>query len=67
MGVAMLPNYIVRDLLATGEVVHVLPEFSCTAYVSKFFILTMPDRFLTPVMTAVIELLRNTVGPEAAS
>jgi DNA-binding transcriptional LysR family regulator len=61
MGVAMLPEYVVRDAMASGECVRLLPRFSCAELDSKFFILTMPNRFPTPAMNAVIELLRETV------
>jgi DNA-binding transcriptional LysR family regulator len=61
LGVAQLSHYILRDLLAEGRVVRVLPGFRLKAYDSKIFILTMPNRFHTPAMNAVIEVLRLAV------
>ena len=61
LGVAQLSHYIVRDLLAEGKVVRVLPGFRCTTYDSRIFILTLPNRFPTPALNAVIDLLVDTV------
>jgi DNA-binding transcriptional LysR family regulator len=61
-GVAMLPNFMTRDLVAGGTVVPVLPQYRCPDYDSKFFILTVSDRFPTPAMSAVIDLLREAVA-----
>lgn len=60
-GVALLSHYTVRDLVADGRLLRILPQFKCTIYDSRIFILTMPNRFPTPAMNAVIELLRDTV------
>jgi DNA-binding transcriptional LysR family regulator len=61
MGVAMLSPYTARDLELGGQIVRVLPDHYCPDYDSKMFIITMPNRFPTPAMNAVISLLRETV------
>jgi DNA-binding transcriptional LysR family regulator len=62
LGVALLSHYVVRDLLAQGQVVRLLADYQCTMYRGKFYILTVPNRFPTPAMKAVINLLRSTVA-----
>lgn len=59
MGVALLPNYMARDLALSGALVKVLPDYSSEAMAGRLFMLTVPNRFPTPAAQAVMDLLRR--------
>lgn len=62
MGIALLPNYMTRDLALSGALVKVLPEYSSGAMAGRLLMLTVPNRFPTPAAQAVIDLLRRTAS-----
>lgn len=61
MGIALLPSYLTHDLAASGALVKVLPEYRSSAHDGRVMILTVPNRYPTPLVQAVIALLRKTL------
>lgn len=58
MGVALLPSYMTREVVAIGALERVLPEYESNFLGAKLFILTTPNRYPSPAAQALIELLK---------
>ncbi|GAB1578509.1 LysR family transcriptional regulator [Bordetella petrii] len=58
VGVALLPNYVVRADIAAGRLRIVLPDYEVAGPGDKLFILTTPSPYPSSGMRAVIDFLR---------
>jgi len=63
IGFAVLPYYAVRDELAQGKLVVLLPEYTVDMQSDKLFMITVPNRYPTVATMALIEYLKSNVQP----
>lgn len=61
MGITLLPAYMAHDLVAAGQLVQVLPEYSSVGVDNRVLILTVPNRYPSRATQAVIDVLRKTL------
>lgn len=62
MGLMLQPFELVRDELASGRLVTVLPEYTAPAH--PMHILYAPDRRMTPKLRSFIDFAIETFGPQ---
>lgn len=59
MGVALLPEYMAREAVRAGALVHLLPHFECPHVGAKLFVLKTQSRYPTPAVEALVQLLKT--------
>ena len=57
LGVALLPDYLIADDLASGEVVEVLADWELSTFGTGLHLLYMPNRHHTRAMSTFIDFL----------
>jgi DNA-binding transcriptional LysR family regulator len=65
-GIGLLPGYAVRDDVAAGRLVAVLPEWRPQGLGDRLFILTMPNRHPSQASRVLIDFLRASLQPLSA-
>jgi DNA-binding transcriptional LysR family regulator len=66
LGVGLVPDYVVRDAVATGEVVTTLDEYRLSIFGSQLYLLYMPHRHQTRAMRTFIDFVLDMAKPAAA-
>ena len=77
LGVGLVPDYVVQDAVASGEVLTTLDEWRLSIFGTQMFMLYMPDRHQTRAVRTCIDYLlerahglpeteRSATRPEAA-
>lgn len=71
VGVGIVPDYVVQDDIARGEVVTALDEWRLSIFGTRLFMLYMPNRFHTRATAAFIDFLleraRDASGTSAST
>lgn len=57
LGVALVPDYVVKDQIAAGEVLTTLEEYRLSIFGGHMYLLYMPDRHQTKAVRTCIEFL----------
>ncbi|WP_066735990.1 LysR family transcriptional regulator [Cupriavidus sp. D384] len=57
LGVGLVADFLVREHIATGRVVQVLPEWDISMFGNRMRLLFMPDRYRTRAVSTLIEFL----------
>lgn len=57
LGVGVTTDYVVRDQVATGEIVRAMPDWSLSIYGNRMHLLFMPDQYRIRAVTTLIEFL----------
>ncbi len=64
MAIGLLPNYVTRATATPFE--RVLPGYEVGGLGTHLFILTLPNRYASPAMRALIDFVRARVSAQAA-
>lgn len=68
LGIGVVPDYVVQDKIATGEVVTTLEEYRLSIFGTHLYLLYMPNRHQTrAVRTCIDFLLDKANGPRATA
>ncbi|ETF04453.1 LysR family transcriptional regulator [Advenella kashmirensis W13003] len=59
LGVGVTTDYVVRDQVASGEIVRAMPEWSLSIYGNRMHLLFMPDQYRIRAVTTLIEFLAH--------
>ncbi|MGN6580547.1 MAG: LysR family transcriptional regulator [Bordetella sp.] len=57
LGVGLVPDYVVRDKIATGEVATTLDEYRLSIFGMRMYLMYMPNRHQTRAVRTCIEFL----------
>lgn len=57
LGVGLVPDYVVRDRIAAGEVATALDEYRLSIFGTRMYLLYMPDRHQTRAVRTCIDFL----------
>lgn len=57
LGVGLVPDYVVRDRIAAGEVATALEEYRLSIFGTRMYLLYMPDRHQTRAVRTCIDFL----------
>ena len=57
LGLGLLPDYVVQDVIATGEVVTALDDYRLSIFGTRMYLLTMPNRHQTRAVRTCIDFL----------
>jgi DNA-binding transcriptional LysR family regulator len=61
LGVGVVPDYVVQDAVASGEVLTVLDDWKLSIFGTRLFMLYMPNRHHTRAASAFIDFVLNQV------
>ena len=64
LGVGLVPDYVVQDKLATGEVLTTLDEYRLSIFGTHMYLLYMPNRHQTKSVRTCIDFLLAKAQPE---
>ena len=62
LGVGLVPDYVVQDKVATGEVVTTLEEYRLSIFGTRMYLLYMPNRHQTRAVRTCIDFLLDKAG-----
>ena len=65
LGVGLVPDYVVQDKLATGEVLSTLDEYRLSIFGTHMYLLYLPNRHQTKAVRTCIDFLLAKAQPEA--
>ncbi len=65
LGVGLVPDYVVQDAVASGEVLTTLDDWRLSIFGTQMFMLYMPDRHQTRAVRTCIEYLLGRALPGA--
>lgn len=65
LGVGLVPDYVVHDKLATGEVLSTLDEYRLSIFGTHMYLLYLPNRHQTKAVRTCIDFLLAKAQPEA--
>ena len=65
LGVGLVPDYVVQDKLATGEVLSTLDEYRLSIFGAHMYLLYLPNRHQTKAVRTCIDFLLAKAQPEA--
>ena len=65
LGVGLVPDYVVQDKLATGEVLSTLDEYRLSIFGTPMYLLYLPNRHQTKAVRTCIDFLLAKAQPEA--
>ncbi|KDB52698.1 transcriptional regulator, LysR family protein [Sphaerotilus natans subsp. natans DSM 6575] len=57
LGLGLLPDYVVQDVIATGEVVTALDDYRLSIFGTRMYLLTLPNRHQTRAVRTCIDFL----------
>lgn len=63
LGVGLVPDYVVQDKVASGEVVLTLQEYRLSIFGTHMYLLYLPDRHQTRAVRTCIDFLLAKAGP----
>ncbi len=63
LGVGLVPDYVVQDAVASGEVLTTLDDWRLSIFGTQMFMLYMPDRHQTRAVRTCIEYLLGRALP----
>jgi DNA-binding transcriptional LysR family regulator len=63
LGVGLVPDYVVQDAVASGDVLTTLDEWRLSIFGTQMFMLYMPDRHQTRAVRTCIEYLLGRAQP----
>ncbi|MDR3065975.1 MULTISPECIES: LysR family transcriptional regulator [Comamonas] len=66
LGVGLVPDYVVQDKLATGEVLSTLDEYRLSIFGTHMYLLYLPNRHQTKAVRTCIDFLLAKAQPEAS-
>jgi DNA-binding transcriptional LysR family regulator len=66
LGVGLVPDYVVEDAVASGEVLTTLNDWRLSIFGTQMFMLYMPDRHQTRAVRTCIDYLLGRALPAAA-
>ena len=64
LGVGLVPDYVVQDKLATGEVLSTLDEYRLSIFGTHMYLLYLPNRHQTKAVRTCIDFLLAKAQPE---
>lgn len=64
LGVGLVPDYVVQDKLATGEVLTTLNEYRLSIFGTHMYLLYLPNRHQTKAVRTCIDFLLAKAQPE---
>ncbi|PIG07901.1 LysR family transcriptional regulator [Comamonas sp. 26] len=64
LGVGLVPDYVVQDKLATGEVLTTLDEYRLSIFGTHMYLLYLPNRHQTKAVRTCIDFLLAKAQPE---
>lgn len=64
LGVGLVPDYVVKDELESGEVVTTLNQFRLSIYGNQMFLMYMPDRHQTRATQTLIKFILERARPD---
>lgn len=67
LGVGLVADYLVREHIASGEVVLALDEWKLSIFGNRMHLLFMPDQYRTRSVTTLIEFLTQKAKRPATS
>lgn len=67
LGVGLVPDYVVQDKLASGEVQTTLDEYRLSIFGTHMYLLYLPNRHQTKAVRTCIDFLLAKAQPEEAS
>ncbi len=70
LGLGLVPDYVVMDAIASGEVLSTLQEYRLSIFGTRMYLLYMPNRYQTHAVRTCIEFLLDKArgphpGPDA--
>ena len=65
LGVGLVPDYVVQDKLATGEVQSTLDEYRLSIFGTHMYLLYLPNRHQTKAVRTCIDFLLAKAEPDA--
>ncbi|KOC19758.1 LysR family transcriptional regulator [Comamonas testosteroni] len=65
LGVGLVPDYVVQDKLATGEVLSTLDEYRLSIFGTHMYLLYLPNRHQTKAVRTCIDFLLAKAQPDA--
>lgn len=65
LGVGLVPDYVVQDKLATGEVLSTLDEYRLSIFGTHMYLLYLPNRHQTKAVRTCIDFLLTKAQPDA--
>lgn len=65
LGVGLVPDYVVQDKLATGEVLSTLDEYRLSIFGTHMYLLYLPNRHQTKAVRTCIDFLLAKAEPDA--
>ena len=63
LGVGLVPDYVVQDKLATGEVLTTLDEYRLSIFGTHMYLLYLPNRHQTKAVRTCIDFLLTKAQP----
>ncbi|MEX8193674.1 LysR family transcriptional regulator [Comamonas guangdongensis] len=67
LGVGLVPDYVVQDKLASGEVLSTLDEYRLSIFGTHMYLLYLPNRHQTKAVRTCIDFLLAKAQPEEAA
>lgn len=65
LGVGLVPDYVMQDAVASGEVLTTLDEWRLSIFGTKMYMLYMPDRHQTRAVRTCIDYLLGRARPDS--
>ena len=59
LGVGVVPDYVVMDAIASGEVLTTLDDWRLSIFGTRMYLLYMPNRYQTHAVRTCIDFLLN--------
>lgn len=63
LGIGLVPDYVVQDQIATGEVLTMLDDYRLSIFGTRMYLLTMPNRHQTRAVRTCIDFLLGRALP----
>lgn len=57
LGIGLVPDYVVQDVIASGEVVTALDDYRLSIFGTRMYLLTMPNRHHTRAVRTCIDFI----------
>jgi DNA-binding transcriptional LysR family regulator len=67
LGIGLLPDYMVQDVLTSGEVVTALDDYRLSIFGTRMYLLTLPNRHPTRAVRTCIDHLLARAKSESPS
>lgn len=64
LGLGLVPDYVVMDAIATGEVLTTLDDYRLSIFGTRMYLLYMPNRYQTHAVRTCIDFLLDKARPQ---